>query len=80
MSGIGAVFVFRYGVLVLIGASAELESELIAELRDHEVVNADVDAPHDDADRVEDRIVGKAGQNDGPVSVVSSMSARLPFR
>jgi required for meiotic nuclear division protein 1 len=35
LSGTGAAFVFRYGVLVLFGASAELESELVAELMEH---------------------------------------------
>lgn len=35
LSGIGAAFVFRYGVLVLFGASAELEKELIEGLMDH---------------------------------------------
>ncbi|WP_084250224.1 RMD1 family protein [Sphingomonas mali] len=35
LTGIGAAFVFRYGVLVLFGASAELEQTLIAELMDH---------------------------------------------
>ncbi|GAA0316516.1 hypothetical protein GCM10009087_28680 [Sphingomonas oligophenolica] len=35
LSGIGAAFVFRYGVLVLFGASAALEQELVAELMDH---------------------------------------------
>ncbi|MEG3143265.1 RMD1 family protein [Sphingomonas sp. RT2P30] len=35
LSGIGAAFVFRYGVLVLFGASAALEKELVAELMPH---------------------------------------------
>jgi uncharacterized Rmd1/YagE family protein len=35
LSGIGAAYVFRYGVLVLFGASAALEQELVAELMDH---------------------------------------------
>jgi hypothetical protein len=35
LTGIGAAFVFRYGVLVLFGAPAELESELVAELMEH---------------------------------------------
>jgi uncharacterized Rmd1/YagE family protein len=35
LSGIGAAFVFRYGVLVLFGASAEQEKELVEALMDH---------------------------------------------
>jgi len=35
LSGIGAAFVFRYGVLVLFGASAEFEKELIDGLMAH---------------------------------------------
>ncbi|WP_019830892.1 RMD1 family protein [Sphingomonas sp. PR090111-T3T-6A] len=35
LSGIGAAYVFRYGVLVLFGASSEIEAELIARLSDH---------------------------------------------
>lgn len=35
LSGIGAAYVFRYGVLVLFGASAQLENELVAELAEH---------------------------------------------
>lgn len=35
LSGIGAAYVFRYGVLVLFGASPALEDELVAELQDH---------------------------------------------
>lgn len=35
LSGLGAAFVFRYGVLVLIGASAETERRLIARLSGH---------------------------------------------
>ncbi|WP_242138877.1 MULTISPECIES: RMD1 family protein [unclassified Sphingomonas] len=35
LSGVGAAFVFRYGVLVLIGASAEVERRFIAQLSDH---------------------------------------------
>jgi uncharacterized Rmd1/YagE family protein len=35
LSGTGAAYVFRYGVLVLFGASAELEKELVAELMEH---------------------------------------------
>lgn len=37
LSGIGAAFVFRYGVLVLIGASAETERQLISRLSGHVV-------------------------------------------
>lgn len=37
LSGTGAAFVFRYGVLVLFGASPDLEKELVAELREHVV-------------------------------------------
>ena len=37
LSGIGAAYVFRYGVLVLFGASPEIEAALIARLRDHVV-------------------------------------------
>lgn len=40
LSGTGAAFVFRYGVLVLFGASAELERELIAELMEHVIESA----------------------------------------
>lgn len=35
LSGTGAAYVFRYGVLVLFGASAALENELVAALGDH---------------------------------------------
>ncbi|USI74944.1 RMD1 family protein [Sphingomonas morindae] len=35
LAGVGAAFVFRYGVLVLFGASAESERELIARLASH---------------------------------------------
>jgi uncharacterized Rmd1/YagE family protein len=35
LSGTGAAFVFRYGVLVLFGASAEVERQLVAELMEH---------------------------------------------
>lgn len=35
LSGTGAAYVFRYGVLVLFGASPQLEEEIIAELMDH---------------------------------------------
>lgn len=37
LSGVGAAYVFRYGVLVLIGAPAKLEAELIAQLMEHVV-------------------------------------------
>lgn len=35
LSGTGAAYVFRYGVLVLFGASAELEKDLVGELMEH---------------------------------------------
>lgn len=37
LSGTGVAYVFRYGVLVLFGASAELESDLVAQLAEHVV-------------------------------------------
>lgn len=35
LSGSGAAYVFRYGVLVLFGASTQLERDLVAELMEH---------------------------------------------
>lgn len=35
VAGLGAAFVFRYGVLVVIGASRQAEARLLAELADH---------------------------------------------
>jgi len=41
LSGTGAAFVFRYGVLVLFGASVAVEKELVAELMEHVIEPAE---------------------------------------